>query len=181
MMLPKHLIQYDKIIDGSIPVIIINYNRCQTLMQMVDWLLNLDDAVSIIIIDNASAYPPLLQYYDTLDLPNVQVKRFTKNHCLNKVIAISQTMQQFDYYVITDADLIPYQNTKGDILTRMKSMLEKYKELYPALRLGKNYSLKHVDRYVDPLNLSEENKFNIKTSTGVSTWNTRLKNAIPGL
>ena len=240
MMPPKHLIQYDKIIDGSIPVIIINYNRCQTLMQMVDWLQNLEDAVSIIIIDNASTYPPLLQYYDSLDFSNVQVMRFEKNHRLKKMIAISQTMQQFDYYVITDSDLIPYHDTKGDILSRMKTMLAKYKdinhvgaslaihdlpehyplkeaveswesqfwdkprekdvydacvdttfgmyrgdsyamELYPALRLGKNYSLKHVDWYLDPLNISAEGQHLMEFSTSVSTWNTRLKNALPGL
>lgn len=201
---PTGIINYDKIIDNTIPVIIINYNRCQTLIQMVDWLLHLDEAVSIIILDNASTYPPLLKYYDSIDLPNVQIKRFKKNHKLNKMIAISQTMQRYDYYVVTDADLIPYADTKGNILGRMKAMLEKYKdinhigaslsiedipdhyplknavrkwegqfwthpreenvyeafvdttfamyrgdsylmELYPALRLGKNYSLKHVD------------------------------------
>lgn len=237
---PKHLINYDKIIDKSIPVIIINYNRCQTLMQMVDWLLQLDDEVSIIILDNASTYPPLLKYYDSLDLPNVQVKRFQKNHKLDRMIAISQTMQQYDYYIVTDADLAPYPTTKKDILSRMKAMLEKHKdinhigaslsiedipdhyplkeavqkwegqfwthpreenvyealidttfgmyrgdsylmELYPALRLGKDYSLKHVDWYVDPSNLSHENLFNINSATNVSTWNTRLKNCIPGL
>ena len=237
---PTHLINYDKIIDNSIPVIIVNYNRCQTLMQMVDWLLQLDDAVSIIILDNASTYPPLLEYYDSLDYPNVQVKRFTKNHKLDKMIAISQTMQQYEYYVVTDADLIPYSDTKGNILSRMKVMLAKHKdinhvgaslmindipdyyplkhavqkwegqfwthsreenvfeafvdttfamyrnnsylmELYPALRLGKNYSLKHVDWYVDLSNLSHENKYNMAAATDVSTWNTRLKNSIPSL
>jgi len=239
-MPPKHLIQYDKIIGNSIPVLIINYNRCQTLMQMVDWLQNLEDAVSIIIIDNASTYPPLLQYYDCINYPNVQVMRFEKNHRLKKMIAISQTMQQFDYYVITDSDLTPYHDTKGDILSRMKAMLEKYKdinhvgaslaihdlpdhyplkeaveswesqfwdkpreegvfdacvdttfgmyrgdsyamELYPALRLGKNYSLKHADWYLDPLNISAEGRHLMDVSTNVSTWNTRLKNALPGL
>ena len=63
---PKKWIQYDKITANSIPVIIINYNRCQTLMQMVEWLQNLNDKVSIIIVDNASTYPPLLEYYDCL-------------------------------------------------------------------------------------------------------------------
>ena len=240
MLPPKHLINYDKIIDKSIPVLIVNYNRCQSLMQLVEWLLHLDDVVSIIILDNASTYPPLLQYYDSLDLPNVQVIRFQKNHKLKKLIAISQTMQQYDYYVVTDADLIPYSDTKNDILSRMKEMLDKYKdinhigaslsiedipdhyplknvvqkweeqfweqpiekgvfeacvdttfgmyrsnsfimELYPALRLGKNYTLKHVDWYMDPSNLCDESQYNMAKTTSISTWNTRLKNCIPGL
>ena len=120
---PKEWIQYDKIIANSIPVIIINYNRCQTLMQMVEWLQNLNDKVSIIIVDNASTYPPLLEYYDSLDYPNTQVLRFAENHCLNKVIAISQTMKSNDYYVITDSDLIPYPDTSPDMLSRMKTCL----------------------------------------------------------
>ena len=240
VMPPKNIINYDKVINNSIPVLIVNSNRCQTLMQMVDWLLQLDDAVSIIILDNASTYPPLLNYYDSLDYPNVQVKRFKKNHKLNKLTAISQTLQQYQYYVLTDADLVPYAETKINILGRMKMMLEKYQdvnhigaslgiddipdhyplknavqkwegkfwthpreegvfeacvdttfamyrsnsyvmEFYPSLRLGKNYSLKHVDWYVDPSNLSHENEYNMAATTNVSTWNTRLKNCIPGL
>lgn len=231
---PKHLIQYDKIIDGSIPIIIVNYNRYNTLVPLIDWLMNLDSTVSIIIVDNASTYQPLLDFYDVLDLPNLQVLRFDENHGLNKLIAISQTMQTYDYYVVTDADLIPYSDTGSDILERMKKMLLKYKDinhigaslevkdipdhyplrdavlkwegqfwkikreeevfeafvdttfgmyrsesqvmkLYPALRLGKPYTLKHVDWYIDPGAINDETKFTLETMSTVSTWMTRLK------
>ena len=239
-MPPRHLVQYDKIIDGSIPVVIINYNRYDTLLKLIEWLLHLDTKVSIIVVDNNSSYAPLLHFYEQLDLPNVQIMRFTENHGLNKLIAISQTMKQFEHYVVTDADLVPYPNTGTDILDRMKAMLDKYKDinhigasleikdipdyyplkdavlkwenqwwnvsredgvfeafvdttfgmyrndshvmdLYPALRLGNPYTLKHVDWYIDPTAISEETKHNMDTMSSISTWMTRLKTTLPDL
>jgi len=234
MLPPRQLIQYDKIVDGSLPIIIVNYNRYDTLMPLVEWLMGLDTKVSIIIVDNASSYQPLLDFYDTLDFPNLQVLRFEENHGLNKLIAISQTMKAYDYYVVTDADLIPYADTRSDILERMKEMLVKYDDinhigasleikdipdhyplkegvlkwegqfwkikredgvfeafvdttfgmyrsksqvmkLYPALRLGNPYTLKHVDWYIDPNAITAETKYTLKTMSSVSTWMTRLK------
>jgi len=237
---PRHLINFDKVAKDSMPILIINYNRYETLNQMVDWLLRLHQAVSIIILDNASNYKPLLQYYDQLDIPNVQVVHFPENYGLTKLIALSQTLQDFDYYVVTDPDLLPYESTRPDILQRMKDTLDKYKDinhvgasleindipdhyplkdavlkwetqwwkvkrepgvyeafvdttfgmyrsnsevmkLYPALRLGNPYTLKHVDWYLDPHGLDPEAKHGLKTKTVLSSWMTRLSNTLPDL
>jgi len=235
---PKHLIDYSKVATDSIPIMIINYNRCETLMQMVDWLRSLNDKVSIIIADNASSYPPLLEYYAQLDLPNVQVIRFEENHGLSKLIELSQTLKDFKYYVLTDPDLIPYKNTSPDILNRMMEMMDKYRDinhigasleindipdhyplkeavvkweerfwkvsrepgvyeafvdttfgmyrsnsqvtrLYPALRLGNPYTLKHVDWYLDPVNISPETQFNMNKKSGLNSWMNRLEATVP--
>ncbi len=239
-MPPRHLIDYTKIADGSIPILIINYNRLDTLKVMVKWLQSLNNKVSIIIADNASCYPPIHDYYDQLDEPNVQVIRFKENHGLSKLIALSQTLKQYKYYVITDPDLVPYENTNPDMLQRMMVMLDKYKDinhigasleykdlpnhyplkkavvaweerfwkvsreegvyeafvdttfgmyrsnsvvmkLYPALRLGNPYTLKHVDWYIDPSNLCAETKHRIATKSGLNSWMNRLDAAVKGL
>jgi len=237
---PSHLIDFDKVAKESIPILIINYNRHETLRQMVDWLLSLNQEVSIIILDNASDFEPLLQYYDQLDIPNVQVVHFPENYGLKKLIAMSQTLKGFKYYVVTDPDLVPYDNTNPDILKRMMDTLDKYKDinhvgasleikdipdhyplkeavlkwetqwwkvnrepgvyeafvdttfgmyrsdsevmkLYPALRLGHPYTLKHVDWYLDPRFIDTEDRHGLKTKTGLSSWMTRLSNTLPEL
>jgi len=237
---PRHLIDFDKVAKDSVPILIINYNRYETLRQMVDWLLSLNQEVSIIIIDNASDFQPLLKYYDQLDIPNVQVVRFPENHGLSKLIAMSQTLKGFKYYVVTDPDLVPYENTCPDMLQRMMDTLDKYEDinhvgasleikdipdhyplkkavlkwetqwwnverepgeyeafvdttfgmyrsnsevmkLYPALRLGNPYTLKHVDWYLDPSHIDKEARHGINTRSSLSSWMTRLHNTLPDI
>lgn len=234
---PKHLVNFDKVATDSIPILIINYNRFGALMKMVNWLRKLDSKVSIIIADNASTYPPLLKYYEELDHPNVQVIRFKQNHGLSKLIPLGQMFKDFKYHVVTDPDLIPYDNTSSGILQRMIDMLEKYKDinhigasleyrdipnfyplrdvvveweerfwkvsredgvyeafvdttfamyrsssqvmsLYPALRLGQPYTLKHVDWYMDPKQMCPETKFNMDNKSGLNSWMNRLEQTI---
>jgi hypothetical protein len=48
------------------PVILTNMNRLSTCKKMVDDLFKLNGNSRITIIDNASTYPPLLDWYDTM-------------------------------------------------------------------------------------------------------------------
>ena len=47
---------------SSIPIIINNYNRYSAFIKLVDWLSSAG-FVNIIVLDNQSTYPPLLEYY----------------------------------------------------------------------------------------------------------------------
>ena len=62
----------------DIPVFIINRNRLDAMRRLINWLI---DAGSkrVIIMDNASDYPPLLAYYDALPA-GVKVMRLDVNH-----------------------------------------------------------------------------------------------------
>ena len=44
-----------------------------------------------------------------------------------------------------------------------------------ALRLNRPYSLKHIDWYVNPENLSDEYKYMLRHCNSRSTWNTKIK------
>ena len=52
----------DEIDYREIPVIINNYNRVDHLLKLIHWLEK-SEMKNIFIIDNASTYPILLDYY----------------------------------------------------------------------------------------------------------------------
>lgn len=121
---PSHLIDKSRLTPGSIPVLINNFNRLKTLKLMIKWLESLSTPVSILIIDNASTYGPLLDYYKDLNFGNIQVIKFEENNELRKILPMSMALKNFDKYVVTDADLIPYEDTPKDIFERMSAILD---------------------------------------------------------
>src|SRR5690606_18912997 len=97
--------------------------------------------ISILILDNGSTYEPLLKYYASLESKddNIQIIRFTHNNELRKILPMSMALRRFDKYVVTDAYLIPYQNTPNDIFQNMSDLLDKHpeiKHLGPSLEIN---------------------------------------------
>lgn len=235
---PRRLIDFSKVERTDIPVILINFNRYRSLQQLIEWLLQLDQSVSVIVMDNASSYPPLLDYYQTIsNHPKVQVLRFQQNNGLRKIIPICQCFNQFDYYVLSDSDLIPYHSTPNDIFLKMKTLLQQHPHInhvgasleiqdipdyfplkqevvtwekrfwekefvpnvydahvdttfamyhkksmvsaiYPSLRLGRPYTMKHLDWYINPKDLGSEMKHLLDKISPMATWLTKLKTEI---
>lgn len=94
-------------------VVINNRNRLTTTKNMVDKLLELNTDEQIIIIDNGSTYPPLLEWYNNINNPNVEV-RFEKNEGHLALWATQLDKQLGDYFVYTDSDIIlPDEFPKG--------------------------------------------------------------------
>ena len=123
---PSDLIDNSKLITGSMPVIINNFNRLSTLEQLINWLETLTIPTSIVILDNGSTYRPLLDFYNELDAPNIQIIRLKNSNGWMRILPMSSIFKKFEKYVVTDADLIPYKDTPVDILEKMSNMLDKY-------------------------------------------------------
>lgn len=118
---------YSKIPSDSIPILINNFNRLELLQRQVDWLLTLPEKVAIVIVDNASTYPPLLAYYKKLNHPNVQVLYLNFNSWRKGVEHIGQQkLKGFEKYIVTDSDLLPFANTPNDLITHLADLLEQY-------------------------------------------------------
>ena len=111
---------------GSVPVAINSFNRLETLRTELEWILSLDGEPSVIVLDNASTYPPLLDYYRTLRHPRVQVVFLGYNSGLEGIEDISRELKRYGRYVVTDPDLTPYPDTPSDILTRMHEALDRF-------------------------------------------------------
>ena len=94
-------------------VVINNRNRLTTTKNMVDKLLELNTDEQIIIIDNGSTYPPLLEWYNNINNPNVAV-HFEKNEGHLALWATQLDKELGEYFVYTDSDIIlPDEFPKG--------------------------------------------------------------------
>ena len=106
----------------NVPIIINNFNRLTYPLQLITWL-ELNGYKNIIILDNASTYPPLLEYY---------------NMCKHKVIFLGANMGYMalwkidffntikTYYVYTDPDVVPNNDCPADVVFQLYKVLDTY-------------------------------------------------------
>src|SRR5690606_12768840 len=121
-------IDHTKIIEGTIPVLLNNFNRLEPLKQLISWLTSLHTPVSIIILDNKSTYPPLLEYYESLKGNSIQVIKIDFNSGLFGLSYFFRKLKRHDKIVISDCDLVPYIDTPKDALTKLSSLLDRFPE-----------------------------------------------------
>lgn len=86
---------------STIPVYINNYNQLATVRAMVAYLLRVPQ-VEPVIVDNASTYPPLLEWY--AECP-VRVVRLDCNLGPLGVWSSGVDLHASDYFGVTDPDL----------------------------------------------------------------------------
>ena len=108
----------------SIPIIIINFNQLFYLKKIVHFLLK-RNMENIIIIDNLSTYPPLLEYYKTLE--GVTVEYMDKNY--GHMVFFENIGLQEKYgkgfYVVTDADIDPNPKLSKDFMRVLLDVITK--------------------------------------------------------
>ena len=110
----RETVSPSKIQTGKdIPIIINNFNRLTSLQQLLD-ALTIRGYTNIYILDNASTYPPLLDYYDTCPFP---VLRLSENLGF-KALWKSPLRKRFcrDYYIYTDSDVVPVKECPNDFI-----------------------------------------------------------------
>lgn len=110
----------------EIPVIIINFNQLFYLKQLVDFLIR-RKFKNIIIIDNKSTYPPLLEYYKEIQ-SNVKLELMKDNYG-HLVFFNNKNLQKKygkGFYIVTDADIVPSENLPEDFLKKMLIHLRKH-------------------------------------------------------
>jgi len=95
----------------NIPLLIPSFNQLTYLQNLINWF-RFFYKNDIWILDNASSYPPLLEYLSYIDgKDNTQVIRFKYNEGrINlKHIIDEQISKKYEYYVISDPDIMPYR------------------------------------------------------------------------
>jgi len=107
----------------NIPIIINSFNQLTYLEQLVTRLEEMGYN-NIHIINNDSTYPPLLKYYSSTKHP---VYNLGKNLGF-EALWNSDIFKLFrnDYYVYTDADVVPIDECPNDILRRFLEIMQKY-------------------------------------------------------
>lgn len=107
----------------TIPIIIINYNRLSDLKKMVDFFLKRGHT-NIVIVDNNSTYPPLLDYYEKIK-DKVTIERMVENKGHLSFWRNENVYARYSkgYYVITDPDIIPNENLPDNYMARLMAVL----------------------------------------------------------
>ncbi|MBA3705764.1 MAG: glycosyltransferase family 2 protein [Bacteroidetes bacterium] len=107
----------------NIPIIINNRNRFSCMMELISWLEKYG-YTNIFIIDNASTYPPLLDYYSRTKYKVFSLKENGGHLSLWKSGIISQF--EHDYYVYTDPDIVPVEACPGNVMEFFMNLLNRY-------------------------------------------------------
>ena len=117
----------------QIPIFINARDRLGCLRQLLDWFQDAGYA-NIHILDNASTYPPLLDYYATLEEQGIRVWRLGKNLGYT-ALWWSGILEKLDIrtpYVYTDPDVLPVENCPKDFVAVLLGLLRKYPWLEKA-------------------------------------------------
>lgn len=121
------------------PIVILNKNRLGPLKLLVNTLQS-RNYHKIIIIDNNSTYEPLLEWYTEvkLDVFTNKIVRDSNNTfyelaCIAKHPKFTEIIQ--NYYVFTDPDVVPVEDTPDDFID---VMIEVCKEFPHMHKVGPN-------------------------------------------
>lgn len=109
----------------NIPVFINCRDRYEPLLSLISWLEK-EGMKNIILVDNQSSYPPLLEFYKKT---NYKVLRLGQNigHRAPWDSGAINLYAKGKPYIVTDPDVIPDKNSHGAIKYFVK-ILNKYKE-----------------------------------------------------
>jgi hypothetical protein len=118
----------------SVKVVINNRNRFTTTKKMVDKLLELNPDEEIIIIDNESTYPPLLEWYREI-YDKVEIL-YNKNEGHLAIWSTGLHQKLGMHFVYTDSDIELNENFPKKWKQIMLNLWEKYrKKIALAIRI----------------------------------------------
>ena len=120
----------------DIPVFIVNRNRLQALQRLVAWLRTAGTR-RIVILDNASNYPSLLQWYQALP-SGVNALLLPDNHGPHVLWQQGVHRVLDTPFVLTDSDVVPASFCPADLISQLLAQLQRYpdaKKVGPALRI----------------------------------------------
>lgn len=111
----------------NLPIYIICYNRLSYVKEMIE-MLEKYNLRNIHIIDNASTYPPLLEY---LDKTPYSVHKMTENmgHMVFFIADEFKQVRENEYYALTDPDIIPIDECPADFMSYFYMLLQKYPQV----------------------------------------------------
>lgn len=101
------------------------------MKKLIDWLLDAGYR-KLIVLDNASTYPPLLKYYSELEKDSrIKIIRFGKNLGF-KALWLSGVLEELKIstpYVYTDPDILPIETCPKDFVKTLMKLLNANHEL----------------------------------------------------
>lgn len=105
------------------PIFIISRNRLLCLKAQIE-AFTCRGYNNIVIVDNASTYPPLLKYYSTLSFKILRMKS-NFGHTVLQSQGIARRVCR-DYYAYTDPDIVPVEDCPDNFMEHFYSILQRY-------------------------------------------------------
>lgn len=108
---------------NAIPIFLISFNRVSFIKSMISHLEKIGKT-NIIIIDNASTYPPLLDYYKTLPYKIIRLKENGGYRVFWENPIFEEYRKKF--YIVSDPDVEPIEECPEDFVEKFFDILYKY-------------------------------------------------------
>ena len=110
--------------NRNIPIIINNKNRYTYLIQLIAWL---EDAgmKKIIILDNDSTYPPLLEYYQKTKHEIIYLGKNVGHMALWQSGWFKKRFR-WSYFIYTDPDVLPVDACPKNFIDYFMDLLNRY-------------------------------------------------------
>src|SRR5216684_1895628 len=108
----------------KIPIFIVNFNRFKTVKDLVESLLK-RNYENIVIIDNASEYPPLLEWYNNCPVTVARLNVNVHSGVLNELQEF-KPITTTGLYVYTDGDILPVEEAPTDFIDHMVELVKEY-------------------------------------------------------
>lgn len=110
----------------SIPILIINFNQLFYLQQLLNFLIE-RKFENIIILDNKSTYPPLLDYYNKIE-DKIKIEYLVENYGHQVLFKAPYLLEKYGkgYYFLTDSDIVPNDNLPENFADEMMRKLDQY-------------------------------------------------------
>lgn len=110
---------------STIPVYVVSFNNPTYVRFMLEQLLNKAITTNVVVVDNASTYPPTLQLLQEIDdgkYPGGCTKRLTQNMGPR----IHGKLDLPSKYVLTDPDLMFHPDMPADVLATLDQISKSY-------------------------------------------------------
>lgn len=119
------------------PVFVNNFNRLSIgLRDLLLWLRRAG-MIKIAVIDNASTYPPLLDFYASPAMDGIQLIHAGANLGPEAFWRLDMHLQQTGSFIVTDPDCVPDPQCPLDLVRKMLEVAERYHpaKVGPAIRI----------------------------------------------
>jgi len=107
----------------SYPVFIVCRDRLTCLVGLLDWLESVGNADEVYLIDNASTWEPLLDYYAST--PHTVIRRENEGHRVGWSSGILRKYAAARPFIYTDPDVLPVEDCPDDAIARMAEVLRR--------------------------------------------------------
>lgn len=136
-----------------IPLIIPNFNQLHYTVNLINWWNYYTANAPVFIIDNASTYKPLLEFYRKNHFKNLKVVRCKENNCGNNLRQfLAWSSVDYPYYCISNPDIMPHPATPENFLELFKHCIDAGKYHHVGFQL----KIDDLPEYIDNIEVIRE-------------------------